>query len=155
MQTLLILFAAVVVPVAGHGVFVPSEDSLCLASGGALYRIASNSISADFTIRVVDDAPASDLRIQRVERPELADFVLIDDAGAHGPATCRSATPVRTVAFHTGPASPDVTVRLSADAAADYKIYVRSARFSQQDAAALLAAMWKANQRGEVTGVIR
>jgi hypothetical protein len=58
------------------------------------------------------------------------------------------------VAFHSGAASPDVTVRLSAGTSADYKIYVQSARFSQQDAAALLAAMWKANQRGDVTGSI-
>jgi hypothetical protein len=136
-------------------VFAPSEDSLCLASGAAIYRIDANATSADFTIKVVDDSRSSDLRIQRVENPELADLVLVDDGAAHGPEACRQATPVRTVAFHTGPASPDVTVRLSADEAADYKIYVRSTRFSQQDAAALLAAMWKANQRGEVTGSIR
>jgi hypothetical protein len=47
--------------------------------------------------------------------------------------------------------APDVTVNLSADAAgADYKIYVHSVRFSQQDAAAMLAAMWKASQRREL-----
>ena len=51
---------------------------------------------------------------------------------------------------------PDVTIALSAEAALpDYKIYVHSVRFSQQDAAALLAAMWKANQQREATGSIR
>ena len=44
----------------------------------------------------------------------------------------------------TGTAKPDVTVNLSADASdPDYEIYVHSVRYSQQDAAALLAAMWK------------
>ena len=51
---------------------------------------------------------------------------------------------------------PDVTVNLSADPArSDYKIYVHSVRYSQQDAAALLAAMWKTGQRREATGSIR
>ena len=42
------------------------------------------------------------------------------------------------------PAAPnaDLTVALSR-APADYKIYVRSASFSQQDAAALFAAIWQ------------
>ena len=45
---------------------------------------------------------------------------------------------------------------LSADAAiSDYKIYVHSVLFSQQDAAALLAAMWKTDQRREATGSVR
>ena len=49
-------------------------------------------------------------------------------------------------------AKPDVTVNLSADAAvSDYKIYVDLVRFSQRDAAALLAAMWKTDQRREAT----
>ena len=45
---------------------------------------------------------------------------------------------------------PDVTVRLSAEGPADYTIYVHSARFSQQDAAALLAAIWQAERRREL-----
>jgi hypothetical protein len=71
-------------------------------------------------------------------------------------APCRSSTPIRTVALDADTAMPDVTVTLSAEAAlSDYKIYVHSVRFSQQDAAALLAAMWKTDQRREATGSIR
>ena len=44
--------------------------------------------------------------------------------------------------------SPDVTVRLSADPGeADYTLYVRSMRFSPQDAAALFAASWHDERR--------
>jgi len=59
------------------------------------------------------------------------------------------------VSLDADAAKPDVTVNLSADAAvSDYKTYVHSVRFSQQDAAALLAAMWKTSQQREATGSI-
>jgi hypothetical protein len=91
-----------------------------------------------------------------VDSAEKADFVLVDDFSTNEQAPCRSATPIRTVALDADTAKPDVTVTLSADAAlSDYKIYVHSVRFSQQDAAALLAAMWKTDQRREATGSIR
>ena len=88
--------------------------------------------------------------MQLVDRAEIADFVLVDDFSGKEPAPCRSSTPIQTVTLDADTAKPDVTVNLSADAAAaDYKIYVHSVRFSQQDAAALLAAMWKTDQRRE------
>jgi hypothetical protein len=91
-----------------------------------------------------------------VDSAEKADFVLVDDFSAGEQAPCRSSTPIRTVALDADTAKPDVTVTLSADAAlSDYKIYAHSVRFSQQDAAALLAAMWKTDQRREATGSIR
>jgi hypothetical protein len=96
--------------------------------------------------------------MQLVDSAEIADFVLVDDFSGTEQAPCRSSTPIRTVTLDadTDGATPDVTVHLSADAAvSDYKIYVHSVRFSQQDAAALLAAMWKTNQRREATGSIR
>ena len=94
--------------------------------------------------------------MQLVDSAEIADFVLVDDFSGGEPAPCRSSTPIRTVALDADTAKPDVTVTLSADAAvSDYKIYVHSVRFSQQDAAALLAAMWKTDQRREATGSIR
>ena len=86
-----------------------------------------------------------------VDRAEIADFVLVDDFSGDEPRTCRSSTPIRTVTLDAAPASPTSRSSLSADARApDYKLYVHSVRFSQQDAAALLAAMWKADQRRTV-----
>ena len=76
--------------------------------------------------------------------------------GGKEPVSCRSSTQIRTVTLDADTMKPDVTISLSADAAApDYKIYVHSVRYSQQDAAALLAAMWKTGQRREATGSIR
>jgi hypothetical protein len=153
-QKVVIFAAAIATPAVAYSMLAPAEDSLCLGSGAANYRIARDAATPDFSIKIVGEAARPDLRMQSVDRAELADFVLVDDVNEHGPAACRSAAPIRTVAFHSGAASPDVTVKLSAEASADYKIYVQSVRFSQQDAAALLAAMWKASQRGDVTGSI-
>jgi hypothetical protein len=159
-QKTLILFAAVAVPAAAHSTFAPSKESLCFASGATTYQIARNAPSPDFRIRIADGAARpdnrADLRMQLVDRAEIADFVLVDDFSGEAQAPCRSSTPIRTVALDADTEKPDVTVDLSADAGlSDYKIYVHSVRFSQQDAAALLAAIWKTNRQREATGSIR
>jgi hypothetical protein len=109
----------------------------------------------DFRIKIAHDATRPDLQMLLVDRPEAADFVLVDDFGSSAPARCRSATPVRTVTIDAGQTTPDVTINLSAGTGeADYKIYVHSVRYSQQDAAALLAAMWAADRRREAAAQI-
>ena len=155
-QKSVILIAALAVPAAAHSTFAPSKQNLCFASGATTYQIARNAAAPDFRIKIADDTAHADLRMQLVDRAEIADFVLVDDFSADEPAPCRSATPIRTVALDAEATKPDVTVRLSAAAGtSDYKIYVHSVRFSQQDAAALLAAMWKNDRQREATGSIR
>ncbi len=147
----LIFAAALAVPAAIHGMQAEPKQPPCFASGASTYQIVANAAAPDYRIRIDSEAKKPDLRMQLVDRPERADFVLVDDFSGGEPATCRSSTPVRTVALDSTASKPDVTVHLSADAkGADYRIYVRSARFSQQDAAALLAAMWEADQRHQV-----
>src|SRR6185312_13651027 len=85
-------------------------------------------------------APHPDLRMQIVDTPASADFVLVDDREAAN--ACAGATSVKSIRVDQGARDPDMTVALSRQAAA-YKIYVRSAHYSDQDAAALFAAMWR------------
>lgn len=149
---MLIALAAIAAPAAAYSMMVvppkPLPISNCFASGASTYQIVANAAAPDYRIRIDSAAAQPDLRMQLVDRPEYADFVLVDDFSGSEPSPCRSSTPVRTVTLDGVAAKPDVTVHLSADAkGADYRIYVRSTRFSQQDAAALLAAMWKADQR--------
>jgi hypothetical protein len=163
LQRSLVLIAVIAIPAAAHSTFAPVPESLCFASGATTYRIAHNAAAPDFRIRIADVSTGADLRMQLVDRAEIADFVLVDDFSGGEPVSCRSSTPIQTVTLDADTARPDVTVNLSADAAApDYKIYVHSVRYSQQDAAALLAAMWKTsqrrearNQQHEATGSIR
>lgn len=155
-QKTLILVAAVTLPAAAHSTFAPIRETPCFASAATTYQIARNAAAPDFRIKIADTSAKPDMRMRLVDSAEKADFVLVDDFSAREQAPCRSSTPIRTVALDADTAKPDVTVTLSADAAlSDYKIYVHSVRFSQQDAAALLAAMWKTDQRHEATGSIR
>ena len=156
LQKSLILVAAIAIPAAAHSTFAPTKDTLCFASGATTYQIARNAPAPDFRIKIADASASPDLRMQLVDSAEMADFVLVDDFSGKEPAPCRSSTPIQTVTLDADTAAPDVTVNLSADGAvSDYKIYVHSVRYSQQDAAALLAAMWKTGQRREATGSIR
>jgi hypothetical protein len=75
--------------------------------------------------------------MQFIDDPAAADFVLIDDEEN---SACTGA--IETIRLDSQAVKPDLTVALSGEAA-KYRIYVRSARFSEQDAAALFAVMWR------------
>ena len=155
-QKSLLLIAGLAIPAAAHSAFTP-KDIACFASGAATYQIAPTATAPDFRIRIDTGAVSPDLRMRLVDRPEIADFVLVDDFSAGQPSSCRSATRIQTVKLDAETPSPDVTVDLSGGPGRpDYTLYVHSVRFSQQDAAALLAAIWKAGQRRELAArVIR
>jgi hypothetical protein len=147
----LILVAVIAVPAAAHSTFAPADD-LCFASGAATYRLSPRASSPDYRVRIDNAAPRPDLRMQLVDRPEIADFVLADDFGAAPGNACRSSVPVKTVKVDSDARAPDVTVSLAPGTAApDYKIYVHSVRYSHQDVAALLAVLWKAQQAPSAT----
>lgn len=143
----LAVLSAIAVPAAAHTYFAAPEGP-CFASGAATYRMSPSASAPDYRIRVESHAARPDLRMQTVDRPELADFVLADDSGPAEANACRSSTLTKTIRVDAEAQAPDVTVMLNADAAnPDYKIYVHSVRFSHQDAAALLAVMWKVTQK--------
>ncbi|MBX9842082.1 MAG: hypothetical protein K2Z80_09785 [Xanthobacteraceae bacterium] len=151
MRKVVILVAALAVPAAAYAMKAAPKQPLCFASGASTYQIVASATAPDYRIRIDAEAARPDLRMQLVDRAENADFVLVDDFSGNEPSTCKSATPIRTVTLDAAAGTPDVTVHLSADAkGADYRLYVHSARFSQRDAAALLAAMWKADQSRQV-----
>ena len=140
------LIAVIAVPAAAHSTFAPADD-LCFASGSATYRLAPRAPSPDYRVKIDNSASRPDLRMVLVDRPEIADFVLADDFGGASGNACKSAVPVKTVKVDSEARSPDVTVSFApGDTIPDYRIYVHSVRFSQQDVAALLAVLWKAQQ---------
>ncbi len=108
-------------------------------------------MAPDYRVRIDNAAARPDLRMQLVDRPEIADFVIADDYAAREGNACRSSVAVKTVKLDPEARTPDVLVSISTDApAADYKIYVHSVRYSHQDAAALLAVVWKDAQKREL-----
>lgn len=126
-----------------------SAGELCFTSGKNTYRLVKSG-TADVRIRVDAKNTAPDLRMQLVDQPEIADFILADDDDdALDP--CKGAKRITTVRGDENEARPDVTVALTSKAeGADYKVFVNSTRYGPEDAAALLAAIWKSSQRRNV-----
>jgi hypothetical protein len=142
--------ALLALPIAGTAAhsFFAKPETLCFANGSTTYRVSATAAAPDYRIRIDNTAAEPDLRILLVDRPETADFVLADDYDPRERNACRTSGPIRTVRIDTETATPDVIVAVSAEIAApDVSIYVRSSRFSHQDAVALQAAMWKADRR--------
>lgn len=140
--------AVLAAPAAAYSYFAGTPEA-CFASGATAFRMAPASASPDYRVRVASADARADLRIQLMDRPEQADFVLVDDIG--GTSGCNGPAPVKTIRIDAETATPDLTVSLGAEPdAADYRIYVHSARFSHQDAAALLAVMTTVQARYRV-----
>ena len=134
-----LLVVAVAVPAAVAGSFSTSNEAPCFVAGNTGYRM-SNNASANVTVRIDNAAANPDLRVQLTDDAAAADFVLLDDGIAAG--ACPGGTAIQSIRLDPAAAHPDLTIALSRAPDA-YKIYVRSAGFSQQDAAALFAAIWR------------
>lgn len=142
----LILLAVIAVPAAAHSTFAPPEE-LCFASGATTYKLTPKAASADYRVKFDNAAPRPDLRMELVDRPEIADFVLADDFSATPGNACRGVARLKTIKIDSEARTPDVTVSFGpGDTIPDYRIYVHSVRYSHQDVAALLATLWKAQQ---------
>jgi hypothetical protein len=143
-KILLLLSPLALAPAAAYPFFGSTAKPLCFSAGAATYQLSAHAVAPDYRVRIDDAAARPDLRMQAVDRPELADFVIADEDGAAEEQDC--AAGAKVIRTDAGEGAADVTVSLAAGAQADFKIYVRSQRYSERDAAALLAAMWKAAQ---------
>ena len=139
----LILLLVVGVPAGARSYFASAPD-LCFTAGSVTYQLSS---SAGRMRR----ARRPDLRIKLVDRAEIADFALVDDAGGVAGGACRTAGALKTVKIVSGETSPDVTISVSREVDdADFRLFVHSARVTHQDAAALFALMRHVESAGKV-----
>jgi len=143
-----LLVLAVAIPAATASSYFASHAKSCFIAGAAGYRISDNA-SANFTIRIDNTAAQPNLHMQLVDDSAAADFVLVDDGDAVN--ACTGATAIKNICIDPTALHADLTVTLSR-APADYKIYVRSASFSQQDAAALFAVIWQTARKTAGSG---
>ena len=144
------------VPVAAAGSYFGGAKSVggkpCFGAGNAGYRL-SDAKSAHHVIRIDNAAVKPALRMQLIDEPAQADFVLVDDTDSVG--SCANAARIESIRLDPAAARPELTVTLSRQPA-DYKIFVRSAHFSGEDAAALFAVMWhKANATGSIRSMAK
>jgi hypothetical protein len=142
-----LLLLIVGVPAAAAATFFNTGTAQpCFVAGSGAYRMTAGA-HANVTVRIDNKAAAPNLRMQLVDDPAAADFVLVDD----GTGTCAATAAVTTIRLDPAASAPDLLVALSQEPA-PYKIYVRSAHFSQQDAAALFAVIWKTARQAGLTG---
>lgn len=144
---LLALVAAVPAAAIGANSLLLStnDDAPCFSAGNVGYQL-TGSRTADFTIKIDNDAADPDLVLQLVNDPARADFVLADGAATSG--ACDGLRTIRTIRIDAQAREPDLTIALrSGDAPSRYRIYASSADFSTQDAAALFAVMTQTGRR--------
>jgi len=143
---LMALVLAVPAAAAGGAALLTLSAKPCFMAGSTAYQFSGSAV-ADYTVRVDSDPSPADLHMRLVNDPSLADFVLVDDEDAEA---CRTADATRSIRVDNAAAQPDMTVTLSKQPnAGDFKVYLRSANFSGDDAAALVAVMWKISRGRE------
>ncbi|MBV9561068.1 MAG: hypothetical protein JOY90_11505 [Bradyrhizobium sp.] len=117
-----------------------SNPKPCIAVGEQTVELTDASWHADLHVSFTDDPRLATVRVAVTEDAGSADFTVIDDAAADDGGACGSASTARLVAIDrtaSGPSAP--VIYLSDDeGAADYRIFVRSKRFTARDAAALI-----------------
>jgi hypothetical protein len=130
---------AVGVLAGGH--FIPASQP-CISLGRSSVQMAYAPWQHPEHVSFTDDPREATVKVQLVDRPELADYAIVDDVNApdedlRDTASCKitAATRYVAIAVHDKPSDPVIYL---SDQPGDYRLYVRSSRFSARDAAALL-----------------
>lgn len=124
--------------VVAGGELIPSPKP-CIALGRVSMQMATAPWQNPIHVSFTDDPETATVRVQIVDRAELADFTVIDDmrtADADDSCSVNPETSFVSVADHISGAEP--VIYLSQGAGADYRIFVHSRTFSARDAAALV-----------------
>lgn len=110
----------------------------CIEIAGTTVQIAALSWQADLQVGFTSDPSQATVRVQISDKPETADFTVIDDIDTAEGGACVSSTPPRLIAISPRPSVADPVIYLSRDGPADYRIFVASKSFSLLDAAVLI-----------------
>lgn len=110
----------------------------CIPAGLAAFQITAAPWRAQRRVAFTADPTQATVRVQIVDRPELADFAVADDIAAADEGGCGVTQAMRLVAIAPHPDSDEPVIYLSRDDDADYRIYVASRSFTAQEAAALI-----------------
>jgi len=119
-----------------------SASQPCIAIGHTSVQIATAPWQSPQHVSFTDDASRATVRVQLVDRPELADFAVADDVEASADAAptrkgCPITAATRYVAIASHEKASEPVIYLS-DQPGDYRLYVNSSKVSARAAAALL-----------------
>jgi hypothetical protein len=118
--------------------FFPSPGP-CIALGAGQVEIAAAPWHADLHVTFTDDPKLATVRVAITDDAEGADFAVVDDPDAADDSACEATPATQFIAISQRPAISTPVIFLSHDGGpADYRIFVRSERFSVREAAALI-----------------
>ena len=128
---------AVAVPATAQtfGFSLGAAAPACLSIGNTTYRVASDAVRPDVTVRIDPAAVSPDIRIQLAESADEANFVFVDDGNA--PPACRQNS-TKSVRIDAAASAPNLIVGFGAGPA--FRIYVRSRWLAPEIVAGLFAA---------------
>jgi hypothetical protein len=135
------LLASVVPLVLAGGVapaWLPGTAQPCISAGLTTVQMAWLPWQADLHVAFTEKPELATVRVQLVDQPDLADFVVTDDVASVEESSCSAGDRERRVGIVPRAASGEPTIYLSTDADADYRIFVQSGSFTPQQAAALI-----------------
>jgi hypothetical protein len=110
----------------------------CIALGETSVQMASGPWQAHLNVSFTDDPARATVRVQLVDGAEAADFAVVDDIDSTEANACVATAATRFVAIAAFPSGADPVIYLSQGGNADYRIFVRSRRFTSREAAALI-----------------
>lgn len=137
---------------SGKTAFKTGAVKPCFIAGNAGYQLTAVG-HARHTVRIDNAAARPHLRMQMVDDPAAADFVLVDDSDSA--IACKGVSAIESIRIDAAAQKPDLIVAVSREAAG-YKIYLHSENYNEQDAAALAAVIWQnASRTGSLRTVTR
>jgi len=111
----------------------------CLAIGETMLQISSAPGHADLHVSFTDDPKLATVRVAISDSAETADFAVVDDVDGTEDTACEAMPATQFVAISAQPSGSAPVIYLSHDeGASDYRIFVRSTRLTEHDAAALV-----------------
>jgi hypothetical protein len=118
--------------------FFPSSRP-CIVLGSGSVEIASAPWHADLHVSFTDDPRLATVRVAISNNAETADFAVVDDTNATADNACEATPATQFIAITARNAGGAPVIYLSHDEGpADYRIFVRSNRFTDRQAAALI-----------------
>lgn len=129
--------------------FVVSAQADCLGKNIYAYRFSRSVANADFSVQVSQSTLLPDITLKLVSDPDQADLILADRLEDNDMEVCKSisAVGIKTILITDTAFRPDVKVTLAESSLLpDYTIFVQSESFTNEEAAALFAVIWKVNK---------
>ena len=110
----------------------------CVAAGSGAIQIATSPWHADLHVSFTDDPALATVRVALADTADAADFAIVDDTAEAEGSACASKQATRFILIADSPPDAAPVIYLSKGGPADYRIFVRSKRMTEREAAALI-----------------